>query len=223
MKPENYIEQKKNSREWLGYVRLMQETPTLFTPNEYLTIETDLEKIVQFELEHHKTIGVIYQSRFNMWIVDLVFNQQGHYYTFERCVPFVRNGAVVSVPVYQNQFVLLNQFRHSIRQFQYAFPRGYGEPGITAEENLKKEIREELDAEVLQYRKIGEVVSNSGLSADRAAVFHCEITEPKLKSGYEEIKSMILLSPSQIKEWIAENRLTDGFTLSALCLYFSHQ
>ena len=91
-----------------------------------------------------------------------------------------------------------------------------------AGENLKKEISEELSADILSFSKLGSVVSNSGLSSDKADVFCCEITKPTLKSGYESIVDLVFLNRNELKQWIYEEKIEDGFTLSALLLYLSY-
>jgi len=202
------------------YFALMKERPELFVQNENLMIETDIEKIKEYETCHNKKIGVVYKSPYNMFIVDLVRNLQGYCFTYERCVPAVKKGAIVSIPVYDGRFVLLKQFRHATRKFQYAFPRGFGEKGLSSEENLKKEIMEEIGSEVISSTFLGNTVSNSGLSSDSADVFYCEVTQPVLKKGYEEITNIELLSADEIKQWISQNKIDDGFTTSALCMYF---
>ena len=121
------------------YFTLMKERPELFTENENLMIETDIEKIKEYETQNNKKIGIVYKSPYNMLIVDLVRNLYGYCFTYERCVPAVKKGAIVSIPVYNSKFVLLKQFRHATRKFQYAFPRGFSEKSLTSEENLKKE------------------------------------------------------------------------------------
>ena len=210
-----------SGNEWNDYLELMKECPDLFVQDPLLMIETDINKIMRYEAENHVKIGVVYQSSFHIFVVDLVYDNTGKYFTYERCIPRIKKGAVVALPVYKDKLVLLKQFRHSIRQFQYAFPRGFGEAGISSEENLKKEVCEELGADILRFSKIGSVISNSGLSSDKADVFYCEITEPIQKTGYESISELILLSIDEMKQWLSEGRIDDGFSLSALCLYLN--
>ena len=215
------------SNEWIGknarqdYLDLITERPELFVQNELLMIETDIDKIIKYETENHVQIGVMYKSPYHLFVVDLVYDRFGRYFTYERCIPSVKKGAVVAVPLYKDCFVLLKQFRHAVRRFQYAFPRGFGEIGISSEENLKKEISEELGADILSFRKLGSVVSNSGLSSDKADVFCCEITRPTLKDGYESIVELEFLNRDELKQWISEEKIEDGFTLSALLLYLN--
>lgn len=213
-----FYETMLQSREWQEYARLMQERPQLFAQSELLMIETDARKIAKYEMESGKTIGVVYQSPYTMMVVDLV-SCNGRCFTYERSLPTVARGAVVSMPMYNGRFVLLRQFRHAMREMQYGFPRGFGEIGYSAAENLKKEISEEIGAEVTDCRLLGEVVSNSGLSGEKVSVYFCEVTEPQSKKGYEEIDAMLTVSRPELESMIRNGEINDGFTLSAYALY----
>lgn len=215
---ENTLKNKENSREWSDYKQLMEERSELFSQSDELSIVTDIERICEFEAESGRTIGVIYKSPYSMLVVDCVHSKNGKLFCYERIVPSSTGIAVVGIPVYEGKFVLLKQFRHSMRDFQYAFPRGYGEDGFSAEDNVKKELSEELGAEVLNCTYIGNVISDSGRSGEKVSIFLCDITEPKLLQGYEDIDSLVMLSPEQLRQWISDGRINDGYTLSAYAL-----
>ncbi|HZF70419.1 NUDIX hydrolase [Sulfuricurvum sp.] len=201
------------------YLELMNDRPELFVNNDVIRIETDPEIINNFMNETGKKIGVIYKSEFNMLLVDLIKEYDGSMSTYERIVPTVTSGAVVVIPIFQSKFVLLKQYRHSIRNIQYAFPRGYGEPDISSEKNVQKEIKEEIGAELLSIKYLGDVIADSGLSGNTVKIYIAEVTEPKIKKFDEGILDLIQLSRNELEIWIKEEKVTDGFTLSAYCLY----
>ena len=117
----------KFNEEWINYLRLMRERPELFQDDNRLKIVTNLEVVDDFEKKTGKKIGVVYQSEYHLFVVDLVEDTEGYRFAYERLVPAVRKGAVVSIPIYKGKMVLLRQFRHALRSVQYAFPRGFGE------------------------------------------------------------------------------------------------
>lgn len=220
---QEYYERKAQSPQWLQYCRLMAERPDLFRQSELLRIETDLAAICRFEMEHDRTIGVVYRSPYSMMVVDLVSENGGPCFCYERVVATASQGAVVSVPVYEGKFVLLRQYRHALRDHQLAFPRGFGEEGMTVEENLCKEIQEEIGAQVLSSRHIGKIACDSGLSSNLVDAYFCEVTKPQQHVGYEGIMEMQLVTPDEMKEWIAAGKITDGYTLSAFAMLLSQQ
>ena len=122
------------SKEWRDYLDLAEERPELFKASSRLQIIMDYESVQQFERNTDKKIGVVYRSAYNLLVVDLVENMKGERFAYERLIPAVKKGAIVSIPVYDDKFVLLKQYRHAMRAFQYAFPRGFGEEGLSAEE-----------------------------------------------------------------------------------------
>ncbi len=184
-----------------------------------LRIVTDRAAVLQYEASAEgRPIGIAYSSPYNQLLVDLVEDGQGRRFAYERVVPAAKN-AVVIVPRFEGDFVLLRQFRHALRDYQLCFPRGYGEPGVSACDNAEKELFEELKVWPLGPMKhLGSVVADSGLSGGRIEVFACDVPAPNPDVGYEEIDSCIIVSPAELDELIADGRINDGFTLSALTL-----
>ena len=201
------------------YYDLMKARPHLFSESKLISIEKDEKEILDYEKKTGLKIGVVYQSPYSMLVVDLIREKKGGHYTYERILPTVEQGAVVALAKYQNKFVLLHQYRHSLRDYQYACPRGFGEKGISAEDNLKKEIREELGGTVLSQKHIGCIVADSGLCGNMVDVFLCDVDVVTDKQGHEGIESIILLNEHELEQWIQDSKITDGFTLSAYGLY----
>lgn len=113
------------------YFELMENRPELFVENELIPIEKDIEIIKKFTAETGKKIGVVYHSRYNMMITDLITPKNEKPYVYERIIPD-SEGSVVTVVKCKDKFVLLKQFRHALRKYQYGFVRGYGEQGLSA-------------------------------------------------------------------------------------------
>jgi ADP-ribose pyrophosphatase len=208
---------KINEPELDAYFSLMESRPQLFADSPLLPLEKDPEVIRDFTARTGEKIGVLYRSRYNMLVTDLIRPQNGEPYVYERIIPTGPEGVVV-VAVYQGQFLLLRQFRHAFRQFQYAFVRGCGEEGLSPEENAAKEIMEEAGAGVLDCRFLGETAADSGLTAGTARVYLCQISRPSIQTGYEGIREMVLLEQEELDRWIAGGKITDSFTLAAYSL-----
>ena len=209
------------NKEWQEYIELAKERPELFKDSDRLRIITDYEIVKQFERDTGKKIGVVYRSIYNLLVVDLVENIKGCQFAYERLIPAVKKGAVVSIPIYEGKFVLLKQYRHAMREFQYAFPRGFWEKDLSAEENLQKEIKQEIGADVWKISRVGTVIADSGIGSNEVEIFVCNITAPQLKLYYEGIEEIKLLTEKELMKWIAEGKITDGFTLSGYALYKS--
>ncbi len=209
---------KESSEEWRAYVELMQNRQNDFKYSQIYTIETDLKTICEFEIMNNMKIGVRYQSPFSIVVLDLVRDRNDNMFGYERILPAVPSGAVVCVPICNGKFVLLKQFRHALRTFQYGFPRGFGELELSPEQNAKKELFEELGCQVVKTEDLGEIVADSGLSGNKVRALLCEISTPKLNAEHEGLVSLELVSSNQLSQMISDHRINDGFTLAAYSL-----
>lgn len=204
-------------KEWQRYKQLMKERPEKFADCDSLKIITDEEIVSKFEAETGLTIGVLYESDFHILVVDLV-QEQDSYHTYERLLQKNTGGCVI-VPIYENRFVFLKQFRHATRSEVYAFPRGFGEKNLTSKENAYKELEEELQAQVLDIKKLGSVILDAGFSDKCADIYLCSISEPNCKTDYEGIKEICLWTKEEVERKIDEGILEDAYSIVAWQLY----
>lgn len=206
--------------EWARYKKLQEERPTLFADNGPLHIVWDEDIVAAYEKEHHRKIGVLYESPYNMLVVDLVYETEGKYFAYERLIPSVATGAVVMMPFYGDKVILLRQYRHIIRDYQYSFPRGFGEKGLTVEENLRKELMEEIGATVTETKFLGTITPDSGVQANQVSIYACYIDRYDASLHSEGICDIIEVELEELKKMARGGKITDGFTLAALGLYF---
>lgn len=141
--------------------------------------------------------------------------KNGSLFAYERLMNRVMRGAVVIVPYYNGKYILLRQYRHALREYQYGFPRGFGEEGISAKENAGKELWEELGVQAEKWKSFGKIVPDSGAMSSKADVFLAELNEAPQVIQEEEIVGHIALDWEQLGEWIRDGKITDGFTLAA--------
>lgn len=208
-----------DTKEWKDYLKLCKERPTLFSPSDQVSIIFDENTINDFVEKTGKKIGVLYRSDYHILVVDLVSEKNDQLHTYERLLPSVHSGAVVILPIQNNKLILLKQYRHAIRQIQYCFPRGFGEPDLSAKENLEKELKEELHTHIKNFQYLGDVAADSGILSNQVSVFVCEIGNIQKDYGYEGIEDIVLLTPEEFEKWISDKKITDSFTLSAYSLY----
>ena len=219
-------------REVREYLRLRKTRPELFAPSDQIPIcEIDasgnLSKVMRNEELFNNRYGIVYNSDFNMMCVDPIVDRsdgESDFYAYERVIPSAGRGAVI-VAKHRGNFVLLKQFRHALRRYQYAFPRGYGEKGLSTLQNAVKELEEELSASpAAEPVYIGTVTPDSGLTRTSADVYMIEIDDYSIKSGYEGIKETVEITEDELDRMISGNRnsgesiFDDGFTLAAYTL-----
>ena len=130
------IELNKNLQR---YFEFFTENPELFNNlNDGIIIELDPE-ILQKQSKT-KNIGIVYESKFHIMIVDLVHNGDKNYYTYERIVGKTKGNGSVILPTVGDKIVILKQFRHALRKQQYALPRGFATSGLDSEQNAIQEV-----------------------------------------------------------------------------------
>lgn len=176
-------------------------------------------ELMRLEEMYNYHFGIVYESPYNRLIVDPVVADDGSLFPYERIMPTNQDGVVI-LTRYKGKYLLLHQFRHAIRRDQYAFPRGFSDPGCTPEEDVRRELCEELGADLVgEPRELGRIVSDSGLTGGCVHVFLAEIEHYEQHPDTEGIRSVVLLEQAELDEWVRAGKIDDGFTLSALALF----
>lgn len=200
------------------YLNLIKERPEEFMGSGLGKLVTDPEIMMQEMEKEGRPLGVVYESPYHLMVVDLLETADGNYLCYERVMNTVQDPSVVIVPVIDGKFVLLYQYRHAMQGMQYAFPRGFGEPGLSAEENACKELREELGCKTKEVWCIGTVVADSGLCGSVVHVCVAVIDAYDTKQDCEGIAGTIVLDQDEIVQWIRKQKINDSYTISALCM-----
>lgn len=212
------------------YLRLTQERPELFAPSDLLPLCLDEGEIRAFAVRTGRPMGIVYDnSPYWMVLADLCIGAAG-FYAYGRvvyCGP--TNGSVALVRRRDREaFGLLHIFRHGSRAMSLETPRGFHErPGLTAEENMRWELAEELGLapEACRVTRLGQVRADAGLCGGAAEVFLVEIEEnAEIVCGTGEgIRAFAWYPEAALRQAIRDGTVTDGFTLSAYALYQAGQ
>ena len=202
------------------YLELVKERPNLFT-EEGLEVILDQDVIAEFEANGGREIGIAYESPWRYMLVDLVRNN-GKLFAYERVIP-VKTGGVAVLPVYENNIILIHEYRHPIQCWRWEMPRGFGTPGASAMQNAAKELFEETGIEEAKLTHLGQLNTDSGLTSDQVDLFVAEVEKLTIslfnKEDTEAISHIRLFPIEEIKCLIADGEITDSFTLSALGIW----
>lgn len=178
-----------------------------------------VRKLVRSMELYHQEFGMVYQSRYNTFLVDPIAKADGTYYPFERVLPTAGNGVVIAA-MRAEKFILLKQYRHALRAEQYSFPRGYAEPGTAPLENIRRELAEELHATVMHApQSLGFLEPDSGLTSRRIEVFLVELDDYQANIGHEGIIEVREVSPEDLAQMIENGTVSDGYTIGAMELW----
>lgn len=216
------------------YLRLLDQYPSLIhtPPDAIYHVVTDLRTIRYWQKDHLRflrkrnlpltwgEIGVLVDDPFVYVLRDLVHHvPRDKFFGYIRIVPkaFLAQGTgVVVFPWYQDRIVLLKHFRHPTRRWHYEFPRGFGEPHLSPEENARKEVEEEIGGRIGKLVDLGEMFSNTGLESDPVRLFFARIEKMEQRDEHVEgIQRVEYISLDTFEEWIKQGRIDDGFTITA--------
>jgi ADP-ribose pyrophosphatase len=217
------------------YLNLMKERPDLFRntgePGE-IKIITDLQRIqteqkrIQAELraqgkpEHWIEIGVLTEDEWFWTIRDMVEFPDGHIWGYIRDInrkSQESNGFnVILMCVQDDRVLMIRRYRHEERNWSWEFPRGFGEPGISATKNAKIELKEEIGVSNAKLTCLTKVKEGKG----GTAVFLAEIPQDQkitLEKG-EGIANYMWIRMSKLEEIVRKGQLGDWFSLWAYTL-----
>jgi ADP-ribose pyrophosphatase len=215
----------------MDYFSLVKTHPELFSDGDVpLHIILDEESIRAWEktkttqlktdglpLEWGK-IGVVMDDPYNLILRDLVRFPDGDVRGYGRAVATaaLKGGkGVVVMPEYQGKFLLIHIYRHPTRQWHYEFPRGFGEPHTSAVDNAHKEIDEEIGGKIAELVDLGEFHNNTGFEYKSVNLFLARLSSIGAGNEVEGIAGFVWLTLPELEEWIASERITDGFTIAA--------
>ncbi len=215
----------------IDYHNLAQLHPDLFSNDDALIKLVMDRGIIQSWQDKRKSlleekslplewadIGVILDDPYNIIVRDLVEFPDGDIRGYGRSIATatLKGGrGVVILPEYQGKILLLHQYRHPTRQWHYEVPRGYGEPNILAVENAHKEIEEETGGKVSELVSLGEFYNNTGYESASVALFYAKLASVGTANVNEGIESFVWVTVKELEEWIANEKITDGFTIAA--------
>lgn len=215
----------------VNYQRLISGYPALFSNfNAPIRIITDHKRVTSWQKQrrvefteqgkplHWATIGVVLDDPYVLAVRDLVEFpdgwQNGYIRVINRADLEGGQGTVV-LPMMESKFLLLYQFRHATRSWHYEVPRGFGQPGTSAEQQAHNEILEEVGGKIAELVDLGILHNNTGLEGNNVKLFFARLASVGELAKVEGIERILWVSLGELEEMIASGKITDGFTIAA--------
>ncbi len=159
-------------------------------------------------------VGIAYQDQYRWVLRDAVRFPDQSLGIYTR---IVRDGVpgVIILPIHQEQVLLIRHFRHATRTWHLEIPRGYGEEGLTSEENAQRELSEEIGATISRLVALGQAYPDTGALSEYNTFFYAEV---ETYGAIEADEAIVELLPTPIPDFermIRENEIEDGFTITA--------
>jgi ADP-ribose pyrophosphatase len=215
----------------MDYQTLMNKHPELFeNTDSIIKVITDLKRIGEWQEKKRgqlsanerplqwADIGVVLDDPYIVVLRDLVEfpgGQLGGYFRVLNRADLNGGQGAVVLGEMDGKILLLKLFRHPVRSWSFEFPRGFGEPGISAEQQAKNEIQEEVGGVVAELVDLGLYYSNTGLEGNKVKLFYAKIESVGKPEEKEGIESILWVSSSELEIMIARAIITDGFTIAA--------
>lgn len=187
-------------------------------------------RLTRIEEMTGKSYGILYKSIYHTLIVDPIekitnTNNDNYIFAYERMNSTSTKAGVVIVPeIIENNetyLVLVKQFRHSIRDYQINFPRGFNEFNLDDNRLIELELNEEINAGVLKDSVVtlGYITADSGILSGFVRIVKATISNCCLVFNKEGIVDVIKIKPAELDEKIVKGEISDGFTISAYSLW----
>ena len=213
------------------YMEFAKAYPELFN-NEQAMIKLDLD-VKAISTWHEKRIdelseknqplewadiGIILNDRYILVLRDFVEfpdGSKGSYFRILNQADLHGGQGVVVLPAMNNKYLLLHQYRHPTRSWSYEIPRGFGVPGVPAEQQAKNEVDEETQGEIAELIDLGIYHSNTGLEGNKVKLFFANLKSIGKPAEAEGIESYRWVSLDELEKMIVTAEITDGFTIAA--------
>ena len=159
--------------------------------------------------------GVVHEDPYLIVIQDAVQFPDGILGTYVRTMPAAGSAGAAVLPVLDDQVVLLDHARHATRTSHLEIPRGFGEPGVSAADQARQELLEEINADAVDLIDLGPFHANTGMASDVTQLFVAEIRELGKLQAAEGITGVRVYPARQIARLIKTGQITDSFTIAA--------
>jgi ADP-ribose pyrophosphatase len=211
------------------YEAIREERPALFAnppnaPYEILTSSAMMDQAEAAEAARLKRdsrpeswshCGVVYEDKYQILLRDAVRRPDGSLGTYARSTSASAAVGAAVLPVLNDKVVLLRHFRHATRSEHLEIPRGFGEPGATAEEQAYRELSEETGSAADELIPLGGIHPNTGSSADLVELFFARVHQTGAPEAAEGIAGLELIEAAKLANMISDGKITDAFTITA--------
>ena len=215
----------------LSYWDLIHEFPELFDNKKaLLKIVTNKTRVKTFQKKYKSElekdglpptwseIGVVYDDPYVVILRDLVKFPDGSLKPYSRLVGRANlsgGHGVVILPIFENKIIILKQYRHATRSWHLEVPRGFGTAGLSASENARKEIKEEIGGDIINLVDLGICHNNTGMEGSFVQLFLAKLAsigKPEKMEGIKQIRSINLVN---FEDLLENGTITDCFTIAA--------
>lgn len=132
-----------------------------------------------------------------------------------------KTGGVVTIPYYQDKFLLLRHYREQLNETLYELCRGFTEPKEEFQDAALRELKEETNLSASNIEHLGVIHADSGIMRDEIHVFALQVINgDKFKPETDEgVEAPIWVTTKEYQSFVQQGLITDSMTLSAMSLF----
>jgi ADP-ribose pyrophosphatase len=208
-----------------GYRRLMDARPDLFgnSPNGGIVIlRSDAEisearrqakalRAARGQDVEDLRVGLLAHDPYMTLVRDPVRFPDGTLGLYNRVI---ENTSVAVLPLLEGRPVMINVFRHGLRDWSLEFPRGGCEGDESPEKAAVRELAEEIGAAARKLIPLGEFTPGGSSLSIRARLFAAEIDRLGEWDRAEGVESTHVFDIADLERKISSSEIIDGFSLA---------
>jgi ADP-ribose pyrophosphatase len=166
--------------------------------------------------------GVVYSDPWMTIARDAVRRPDGTLGAYGRIIPSRDGSGVAVLPLIDGQVVLLRISRHATREIHLEIPRGFGESGVSAADQARAELHEEIQAKADSLTSLGRLHVDTGATAGATELFFAQISAYGQPQAAEGILGIEVKPPQEVAGLIRDARITDSFTTATFTRAWLH-
>lgn len=130
-----------------------------------------------------------------------------------------RPDTVIVIAKYKLDYLLIKKKHFKLKKLSWEFPMGFIKDNESFFLAAKREVSEETNQKIKNCKLISTFIPNPGLSEQRAHIILADVINKDFKltkDDKEKILQIEFYKKKQIIKMIKENKIFDGFSLSAI-------
>lgn len=156
-------------------------------------------------------------------VVDEVAHDPGGF-EIHRSIVRHPGSAVMMAVDEKNRILLVKQFRLPAEKDLWELPAGRIDPGESALQAAKRELREETGFKAKKWIKLISYWASPGYVSEEMKVFLAlDLTEGPAQPMEDERIEMKWFSKKEIREWIRDGKIQDGKTIVGFYMWLDHK
>jgi ADP-ribose pyrophosphatase len=211
----------------MDYLALTESHPELFvnpSSSSFIIIldKDEIHKVEEVVAQRLKAqnlpvdwarVGIVYRDQYIFLLQDAVRLADGSVDILTRLLEQDGAPGIVVLPIHKGNVLLLRHFRHGTRTWGLEIPQGMGTPGLSGEENARKELEEEIGAKISRVISLGQLHQDTSSDSGCIELFFADVEAYGVAEAREGIAEILPTAVSQFERMIHRGEITNVFVL----------